>query len=224
MQHIIIMGDSWAEPNWRRPQPGFTAMGHTANLLAQRGYTVFNFAESGRGNMTSWLKLERSPPPRIDWIVWFHTEIVRDMNPTDQGPLMQELDRAADRQYSRQRAIYDQWGQDAPIILIEGQSQRHRPQFDDVWQTHTIIADWRAELLGQATLPYTPLLAQFCGTGDPLARWTDSVEDKNRWITEAQQVLDLMHQSPLFLDNAHPGDQAHLALTDRLCQIFAAKR
>ena len=218
------MGDSWGEPNWRRPQPGFTPQGHTASLLAQRGYTVFNYSESGRGNMTSWLKLQANPPPCIDHIIWFHTEIVRDMSNDYTGLLAEQLDLGAEQIYGRIQSIYTQYAEGVDLILVEGQSQRHQPMFDHVFPHRRLIPDWRAQLLKQSSLPYTPLLAQICGTGDPFARWTDSTEEKNHMLTDTERVLDLMKDSNLFPDNAHPGDQAHLELTNQLCELIAAKR
>ena len=230
MQYIIILGDSWGEPNWRGPQyndrhsPSFTAQGHSANLLAQRGYTVFNYSESGRGNMTTWLKLQSNPPPRADHVIWFHTEIARDFSQDQVGDLWTELDTTADRVYSRISGILTQYLEGVPLTVIEGQSQCHQPQFDHYIKDCHVIKDWRARLLGQDSLPYTPLLAQICGTGDPFARWTNSTEEKSQWITDTELVLDLMKHSDLFPDNAHPGDLAHLELTNQLCELIAAKR
>jgi hypothetical protein len=224
MRYIIIMGDSWGEPNWRRPQPGFTPQGHTANLLAQRGYTVFNYSESGRGNMTSWLKLQKNPPPRADHIIWFHTEIVRDMSNDYTGLLNEQLDLGAEQIYRRIQGIQQQYVEAADLIVIEGQSQVHQPHFDRYFPQRRLIADWRAELLAQDSLPYTPLLAQICGEGDAFARWTDSSEVKQQMLTDTERVLDLMRDSELFPDNAHPGDLAHEQLTNRLIELIAAKR
>ena len=73
--NIVIWGDSWGQPNWAKPQSGFTAEGHTANRLRRLGYEVENLSENGHGNITS---IQRQSHIKPDWVIWFHTELTRD--------------------------------------------------------------------------------------------------------------------------------------------------
>jgi len=227
MQHIIIVGDSWGEPNWRGPQlPGFTEQGHTAHRLARAGYTVYNYSDSGRGNLNSWQRLDSNPPPAADWIIWFHTEVIRDITSTQRGLLRQLLDQTADETYARINRIRLKREQTAgaQLIVIEGQSQRHQPQFDCYFKNYELIPDLRATLLNQKSLPYTPLLAHISNGGQILEQFTDSNQDKLLWIEQTKTIMDLMAASALFPDRCHPGDLAHAQLTRRLTDLFAAKR
>ena len=163
MYTIVILGDSWGEPNWRGPyRSNFTAQGHTEHRLRAQGYQVHNYSCSGRSNLHSWRRLAESPPNKVDYVIWFHTEIARDFDQKSRGLLSEELDRTADQVYAGVAAIQNQWVKDAHLIVIEGQSQVHQPHFDRYFAHRTLILDWRAHLLEQEELPYTPLLALLC--------------------------------------------------------------
>jgi hypothetical protein len=232
--HIVILGDSWGEPNWRGPMyPGFTQGGHTAPRLEHMGHTVYNYSESGRSNMNTWLRLKVRPPPRADVAIWFHTEIARDIARDHRpGSLSKTLNHTADWVYSRCSQIQTLHLAGVPLIVIEGQSRLHQPQFDRYFNKdqcpqasgYTLIPDWRAELLGQTTLPYTPLLVMLMAGGEILGDFTDDLEEKSQWITDTEYVVDLMKHSPMFPDNCHPGDLAHEQLVNRLIKLFPAER
>jgi hypothetical protein len=144
--------------------------------------------------------------------------VVRDLEHGARGALKQLLDRTALSTYTEIEQI---WRQQAPLTIIEAQSQGHQPYFDQIFAGADRIKDWRAELLGCESLPYTPLLAQISAGGEILAQFTDSDHDKAQWITDTEQVLDLMKWNYLFPDNCHPGDLAHAQLVQQLVQKFS---
>ena len=75
--NIGIVGDSWGEPQWCDPIPGYSALGHTSMRLHQLGYRVRNSSRRGGSNVESWRALEGFGGMRdLDLIIWFHTEVL----------------------------------------------------------------------------------------------------------------------------------------------------
>lgn len=227
MTKIIILGDSWGEPNWRLARQGFTAQGHSEYRLRDLGCTVTNYSSSGGSNLTTWLAWAQDLTA-ADWLIWFHTDIGRDWpwQELSRGWHYQELmDQTADQVYSRAQAIYARSNR-PKIILVEGQSRRHRPQFDQYFSPHTVITDWRSQLLGRE-LPYSQLIGPLSSADKNFFRsCRDSLELAHSLITDVETIMEAMKHSELFPDNCHPGDQAHAQLTQQLWEIVcpSAKR
>jgi hypothetical protein len=87
MANVLIIGDSWGVPNYPpahygdidRDHIGDPPEIHTEFLLRSLGHTVVNCSMNAKGNLTSILKgIEHVQSNRVDWIVWFHTEMLRD--------------------------------------------------------------------------------------------------------------------------------------------------
>ena len=219
MLNITIVGDSWGEPNWRRPIPGHTAEGHVSYLLQHQGFAVENYSISGGSNLATWLNLARNSRRPIDWIIWFHTDISRDFlgHELDHPWHSQELiDRTANRVYGDIQRIVSQSAVAANMLVIEGQSCVHEPHFSERFSWARMIRDWRSQLLGQQ-MPRTQLLGPMSsGGGNFLDNCRDSYERKMQLITDVETVLQAMHEHDLFPDNCHPGDLAHQQLAQTI--------
>lgn len=226
MLNIAIVGDSWGEPNWRSPQPGFTAQGHVASQLAQRGHRVLNASVSGGSNLASWMRLRELERSQPHWIIWFHTDLARDWRAHDLAKPWQYqelIDRTALEVYSRINEIWLELAH-CPMIIVEGQSVGHQPYFSEFFQHTEIIKDWRSELTGQE-LPQTQLLGPMSTSGHRLlANCRDSHSDQMKMIDAVETILRVMHQHDMFPDNCHPGDRAHSELLVKIEKIMAAKR
>lgn len=224
-----MLGDSWGEPNWRSPQPGFTDQGHVSVLLRQWGAEVNNYSISGGSNYSTWwsYKTHGQHLERPDWIIWFHTDLARDfhwqhLHGIDrQQPwrYLDTLETTARSVYSKCSEIWQALGA-APLILVEGQSQRLSPLFEEYFRTHLIIKDWRAQLVGR-DLPSTQMIGPMVGQGAKFfENSSDSLADQNLWIDQVETIMQAMRDSPLFVDNCHPGDRAQVMLFDQLVAHF----
>jgi len=214
MNKILIWGDSWGEPNWRNPQPGFTAEGHTSSRLRTLGYDVENLSESGQGNLVS---IQRKPHTRPDWIVWFHTELPRDF---DIGAVHHHwrynefCDRTAERVYSLAAKRLHELGNPV-LIVIEGQAPLW-PGYEQHFTPYKTIP-WKEQLLG-TSLPHSHLTATWDLLNTPLNR--DSTATRHSLTRDAHTILELMKSSNYFTDNCHPNDVAHEMLTLTLDRLF----
>ena len=75
--NILILGCSFGVPD-----NGCPAEMHTENQLRLLGHNVYNCARSGASNMESLTLgkkfVEENTEINIDWVVWFHTELIRE--------------------------------------------------------------------------------------------------------------------------------------------------
>jgi len=143
------------------------------------------------------------------------------MEPRDS--LQNVLDRTANLVYDRCCQIQQRFLANVPLIVVEGQSQRHQPHFDQYFKDYELIKDWRAALLNQQSLPYTPLLVMLSQGTDILDKFNNKISEKSQWLKDAEIVMDMMKNSEQFPDNCHPGDEAHAELTERLCRMIDAR-
>jgi hypothetical protein len=219
MANILIVGDSWGEPNWRGPEyPGFTEAGHTTYQLRSLGHDVINLAVSGGSNLSTWINVRERGDLNQDrhWVIWFHTEITRDW-PQDRHRWFYQAitDRTADRVYSEIKQIKHTHCPNAGLILVEGQSTVIEPWFSQNFTTDLFVKDWRSELLGRP-MPPSQLTAQLSQDQNILKGCLDSVEQQHQLIDHAEVILKAMNASDLFPDRCHPGDLAHQQLSLRI--------
>lgn len=228
MKNLVILGDSWGEPNWRGPpRPGFTAEGHTEARLKAQGFSVHNCSQSGGSNMVTWLNFERQRPP-ADCVIWFHTDIARDWPwnqlATQPWNVQAMLDHTADWVYARARSIYLSFDPLPKLIVIEGQSTVHQPYFHRYFNPNHHIQDWRSQLVG-AALPPSQLVGPLSNADKNFFdHCRDSVEQQHQLITDVETIMTAMRNCCLFPDNCHPGDQAHQQLTEEILLLLAAER
>lgn len=157
---------------------------------------------------------------KIDWIVWFHTEALRDshdktnllLKHTSLYEMHEVCSKAA---YQAFASLVELIGPHVKTAIIGGQApvdkllyNYHKPTF--------IIEDWKKELLGFEL----PLVYTFSNV-----EWVEQsllpTEEKLKILDNHRIVLDALCGHPhLFFDNCHPGSRPHEELTQKLHALF----
>lgn len=218
MATIIIVGDSWGTingmaPEKRRQNP------HLAELLKNKGHRVTNVSIPGGSNGQSMAamrkhvkKIRKRMPYDVDYVIWFHTESLRDRYP---DMLEQPFDIM---ELTRQQAsmLYIEWREllkkvKARDIIIGGQA----PVITNllVHEPYHMIEDWRSELLNIPSV-MTHSICHHDLFEHP--NCTNSYEDRLAMLADNERIVDMERKSPLFPDDAHPGGEAHQALFERI--------
>ena len=225
--NILIIGDSWGVPNYPpeyyglkdRRHIGDPPETHTEFLLRAQGHRVTNCAINASGNYRSILEgLKHAGQHRVDWIIWFHTEMLRDshLGQRDRRPYMiQNLtEEIAVEVYQLFRDLQIKAG--AKAAIIGGQA----PVLDNFYHITSadwVKTDWRSEILGQS-LPVVHSLCTPHLIESSLCR--DSIEDRIRLLDQHRLILDAMAASPDFPDLCHPGREPHRKLVEWILKIF----
>jgi hypothetical protein len=157
---------------------------------------------------------------KIDWIVWFHTEALRDSrfhltNMYKYIPLPEVHMMCLRAGYQAFQNLVTVAGPDVKTAIIGGQApvdpilyEYHQPTF--------IIEDWKSELLG-IDLPKVYTLSNI----DWVEKSGMPLEEKMKILDNHKLILDLMsHHRELFFDACHPGDKPHTILTEKLHQLI----
>jgi hypothetical protein len=214
MPRIVIIGDSWGVPNYP-PANSLTHIGdppetHTEFLLRNLGYDVVNFSKNGRGNINSISEaLIYSRENTVDWIFWFHTEMLRDsylvnLESYTINELTETLAEIIYKKFEELRILSG-----AKTIVVGAQApileSFHKYTFAD-----NIKKDWRGELLGIDFPTIHSLCTPHLIESD---RCVNSMSEKMRLLDHHEMILNSMKISDLFPDNAHPGKQCHADLT-----------
>ena len=218
MSNVLIIGDSWGVPNYPSPDSTFQHYGdppeyHTEFLLKNLGHSIYNFAKNSGSNLQSIYTARKfldSTDIKVDWIIWFHTESLRDRSIIDLENfyIPAVLDQLYNIIYIEFEKLRAQTA--AKAIVIGGQSPITDQFYQIVNATYT-IKDWRSEILERPLDPIHTL----CHL-DIIEKSSDSIEYKNRLLKNHKLILDLMKTSDQFPDNCHPGRHAHKNLVDRL--------
>jgi hypothetical protein len=229
MANVLIIGDSWGVPNYPpahygdfdRVHIGDPPEIHTEFLLRTLGHTVVNCSINAKGNLSSILKgIEHVQSNPVDWIVWFHTEMLRDsylngLNKTYYkiSELVESISEIVYKKFQELKQISG-----ARSIVIGGQA----PVLDSFYK-HTsadhVKRDWRGEILNREF----PIVHSIC-TLDLLDSpyCTDSIEDKLRLLDQHKIILDAMSESSDFPDRCHPGQRPHAELCVWLGKIICS--
>ena len=213
MTTIQIWGDSWGDPTKNYIVPGFTTEGHTQFLLEEKGYDIENLSAAGHGNMVS-ISRALSGDTRLrtpDWVVWFHTEIPRDIirGKTQRWSYEKDIPKKATEIYSYANAFFSRTK--SKLILIEGQSRVVEPAFSVFLKPTLFIPDWRGELIGKE-MPNCQVIA----CHELLEHAVDSTITKHKIATDVSHILHEMKYCDYFVDNCHPGNEAHKMMAERL--------
>lgn len=215
MKNILILGDSWGVPNHDVPR-GAPANTHTEFLLKDLGYNVVNCARSGGSNIDS---IERAFPYQVNWIIWFHTELTRDIDLITPTNLNDTIDQLAHLTYQRAADLIKHTN--AKIAIIGACATLHPLLFEYITPDF-YIKDW-VNVICNTNLP--PLYATHKVT--PKVYKGMTTKNLDYYIKEDKQVLlDLyndnlkrliaMKQSGHFPDGGHPGIQPHADLINIL--------
>ena len=231
-----MLGDSVGVPNYYGP-PGVEAKYHTEFLLKDHGYTVYNCSLNACSNLTT---LQRAkdflaghviPHPsgnykklavkfadlklrdkvKVDWVVWFHTELFRDSHLLGNDYIIEQGTRLLAHQ--TYPAFFEfAKSLDAKMAIIGGEAPIEAELYD-YGQPDFVIDDWKSQVL-QIPLPKVR----------PAPNWVqnskDTVEYKMNLLKLHEQYLNELRNSKHFPDDAHPGIEPHRLLADTLDKVF----
>lgn len=211
--NFLILGCSWGVPNYYGP-PGDPAEGHIEYLLRDAGHTVYNCAKNAGSNLFSISRakcylggaeithpasnhkicLEESNI-KIDWIIWFQTEFLRDASsvPSSQH-IIEDLARLT---YSTCNDFVNSLG--AKLALIGANSDLH-PCYQEYLTPEFVVPSWTSDILNI----------------DPVRFDIKDPELEFKFIDNELRLQKLKRTSQHFPDTSHPGTIAHANLTQRL--------
>ena len=220
--NIIILGDSWGVPNYEYDEiGGAKPEDHLEYILRRQGHSVQNFAQNGKGNLESIeLALEYSRSNHVGWVIWFHTEVLRDryLVNMDQPYTIEALTQKLAREiYKRFRQLRN--SAECRSIVIGGQAPV-LPLFEKTINVDLLITDWRSEILGQKMPPIHSLCHLDLIEND-LCK--DSFEYKSKLLKQHDRILRAMKRSKDFPDNAHPGAKPHRKLAKTIQKLIKPK-
>jgi hypothetical protein len=236
MKTILMIGDSWGVPNYEG-LPGSPPETHTEYRLRELGYKVYNCSMNARGNLAP-IDLARrylrgeivilepihlntdlrgygipkvidEINPKIDYIIWFHTEFLRELY-RKALPLHENIIEAAHTTYRTAAEFFSEHSE-AKKVIIGGQA----PLVMDILQQYIkpdfCIPDWRSEIL-KIKMPESHTLTKTFW----IENSADSTESKLEMIEVNSKILEAMNRSPDFPDNCHPGGNAHKLLVEKI--------
>lgn len=156
---------------------------------------------------------------KIDWVLWFHTETIRDFgsasNLTMPYLTCQEFHEIGCKAVYRAFCnLINIIGKDIKTAIIGGQApvdailyQYHKPNF--------IIEDWRSEIVGKK-LPQCHTFSRY----DFVDQTYDTLDKKLEILNTHKEIMDSMSDTSLFFDRCHPGGKPHAMLTEKLHKVF----
>lgn len=230
--NVLLLGCSFGVPNYFG-HPGPAPSEHTEFILRDYGHTVFNCSKNGSSNLESLQRAQRfllgysithpaykdqkiqiTVNQPIDWIVWFHTELYRDLqtlaNKTNNFD--KDCETLAEITYQLYREFQKNLG--ARIAVIGGAGDLHA-RFDNYFDPEFVIRSWRSEILGVNDLTSNTIWQR-----NYFESSTAPIKEKLQHLETDLKLLELTHTSPDFPDNYHPGARPHRELAQKLHQIF----
>lgn len=148
---------------------------------------------------------------RIDWIVWFHTEAIRD----SVYPHLFSYCRTEDLHNLSLNAAYRAFTNlvsicpDVKTAIIGGQAPVSKLLYD----YHTpnfIIEDWRSEIVGYK-LPFVFHTSRL----EMIEHTCESKDEKIKMMDDIKKVMNSMSNPNQFFDRCHPG-KPHIQLSEKL--------
>lgn len=152
---------------------------------------------------------------KIDWIVWFHTESIREIGFSYSNSYckVNELHVLFSHAIYRAFASLVKLCPKVKTAIIGGQApiddilyQYHQPNF--------IIEDWRSEIVGKK-LPKVHTLSRV----DLVDSSFDNKDDKLQILNNHSLIYDAMSNTSQFFDRCHPG-KPHIELANKLHDVF----
>ena len=212
--NILILGCSFGVPD-----NGCPAQFHTENQLKILGHTVYNCAKQGASNLES-LAIARefckNTNCRIDWIVWFHTELVRDyfyLHSELQGTGTFYLQDIIKIVYGRYSQFINEL--QAKIAVIGGAGPVH-PLLYNFIEPDYCISSWFSKIL-DLDLPQVQTLSRL----DYIELLQSiGINKKIQILQQHKEILDALERSDDFPDNYHPGIKPHIDLANELDKVF----
>jgi len=223
MSNILLIGDSWAitpphlieSTNWFEYQ------------FMQRGHNVFTkcWGANANGfqlNLAEVFLKAVEHTHKIDLVIWFHTEVMRDWNSGRRDINFEHydfdglLDALATETYNKATALKNLY----PHIkwaIIGGHCalrETHKHMLD--WADYR-IDNWRQEIVGQAmpechTTTFLWMLEQYVEV-----LGADIVE---RELANRETIINACKNSDLFYDGIHPGIKPMTDLANKIIARF----
>lgn len=157
---------------------------------------------------------------KIDWIIWFHTEALRDINISTSYihrffSLEEMHEICCKAGYRAFAKLVKTAGVQVKTAIIGGQAPVHKCLYDYHKPTF-IIEDWKKELLGHE-LPFSPITSNV----RYIEQSPNSIEEKLQMLENNKIILDeLSSNYRIFFDNCHAGGDAHEKLTEQLHDLI----
>jgi hypothetical protein len=231
--NILIMGCSFGVP---AQYPNCIATDHSEHQLRSFGHTVYNVSQCGGGNINSLIRAKKflagesivcpqvpvNKPDEfephqtlvesfeVDWIVWFHTELIRDCPDLE----VNSINRVSHVVYSQ----YFNFAKslNAKLAVIGGAGPVH-PVLYTYGNPDFCIDSWFNEILNLdlpqiQTLSKPDMIDQLQGIGR---------QSKLNILEQHLTILKALDDSEYFPDNYNPGNRPHRELAIRLHKRFA---
>jgi hypothetical protein len=168
------------------------------------------------------IPIPRYQGQKIDWIVWFHTEALRDINLSTTYlhrflPIQEMHEICSKAAYKAFSLLVETIGTHVKTAIIGGQSPVNKCLYDYHKPTF-IIEDWKKELLGYE-LPFSYITSNLA----MIEQSPNSIEEKLQMLENNKIILDaLSYNYRIFFDNCHAGGDAHGELTQKLHNLIQA--
>jgi len=209
--NICILGCSFGVPD-----NGCPAEYHTENQLKLLGHRVYNFARRGSSNLESLAIAEKYfsiTELKMDLIIWFHTELIRDSGFLEDNFIPFDLNETMKVVYSNFQKFFT--SQNCKIAIIGGAAPVH-PFICNFIKPDFCIPSWFNKILN-LDLPQIQTLSRL----DYIESLQDIGMDKKLEILKQhEEILNALEQSQDFPDNYHPGPRPHMELAKELNEIF----
>lgn len=249
--NILIVGDSWGVPNYILENfPTYRPEDHLEFHLKKLGHSVYNYSLNGNSNkrtmesvdftkrhlgddcnlvphayLPTWMNPVGHPeslPMKIDWTIWFHTEVFRDGFDAKKT-FHQNLVEKSHEVYSYARTFFEKTN--SKLAVIGGQAAIG-PSVRDIFYSYIkpdfIIEDWRSEIVGKP-LPECYTVSSLNGAFSWALQGIDRVEEKERLVDAQEVVIQAMEDCEDFADNAHPAGPPNEKLAHLLHEVFTRR-
>lgn len=238
--NFFILGDSWGVGEWVLKDGIFSSIPDTGIefYLTKLGHNVTNISAGSAGNFGQlrhayWtLKDHAGQNLNYNYIIWFHTESIRDIqeivinDPAEGKRFFPDLDLtnfedALDymdmQNYKYAQMIFDEF--QIPFIVVGGQCTVNA-SIDKFSFAHIVIKSWLAELLDLDFVPPKNTFFSWIKIKKILDYY--NIEEKQfimqniEILDQAQLVQQLAIHNENFPDNGHPARHCYQQLANRI--------
>jgi len=230
MANILILGDTWGIT----PCHNFGTDSSVANWFEfhflKHGHATFNKAFGGHSNTFSFeqadvfLNAVKETNFQIDLVIWFHTELIRDVIPEDRTAFAKKhydfvVDEIAGRMYTNAKRIKN-LSPTTKWVIIGGHAPL-RPNKKHLldWADYR-IDNFREKIIG-APVPESQAfeyLEQGKGSLWDFPGISDSIIERELAIKE--QIISLTKDKDKFYNGKHPALKPMINLANEIMEYF----
>lgn len=240
--NILIIGDSWGVPQYNaelRPQALFEYH------MIDRSYQTYNASMSGASNLeaidrgfkllkgysilhpSSFInkkinkRVSTNPDiqlthiPKIDWIIWFHTDFGRDWRDFRAIPVGATFIDIAEKTY---RKFFELKEFAKAKAIIVGGTCPIFPTVSNYGTAELILPDWRGDLLSKDPVMKAKLDLRRAKIAQEVA--PDNVDKQYEELINNPDIPKFMELSECFPDNSHPSNQVYREFAAQLDQFI----